>query len=209
MPPPRAPAAQLADAAVAGVRDDPAGRLRLARALYESRPRGSRHLPYRRAMTAFMRWQLRRGLLEPPGAPRPGSPWWRALNEAVLRDIAEACHLDRGRRATPPRPRWRPSSIHPAPDGGALVPRPQRLHRPRVPRQPRPGRARRPGRAVLPQRRAPARALRPCARRGAPARAGLAVAAGAACWATPGSARPGCSCRCRGCCRTATPWATT
>ena len=81
---------------MAGVRDDPAGRLRLAQALYESRPRGSGYLPYRRAMTAFMRWQLRRGLLEPAGAPRPGSPWWRALNEAVLRDIAEARHLVAG-----------------------------------------------------------------------------------------------------------------
>ena len=81
---------------MAGVRDDPAGRLRLAQALYESRPRGSGYLPYRRAMTAFMRWQLRRGLLEPAGAPRPGSQWWRALNEAVLRDIAEARHLVAG-----------------------------------------------------------------------------------------------------------------
>ncbi len=81
---------------MAGVRDDPAGRLRLMRALYESRPPGSRHLPYRRAMTAFMRWQLRRGLLEPAGAPRPGSQWWRALNEAVLRDIAESRHLVAG-----------------------------------------------------------------------------------------------------------------
>ena len=96
MTPPRASAAQLADAAVAGVRDDPAGRLRLMRALYESRLPGSRHLPYRRAMTAFMRWQLRRGLLEPAGAPRPGSLWWRALNEAVLRDIAESRHLVAG-----------------------------------------------------------------------------------------------------------------
>ena len=94
--PPRASAAQLADAVVAGVRDDPAGRLRLMRALYESRLPGSRHLPYRRAMTAFMRWQLRRGLLEPAGVPRPGSQWWRALNEAVLRDIAESRYLVAG-----------------------------------------------------------------------------------------------------------------
>jgi hypothetical protein len=37
-----------------------------------------------------MRWQLRRGLLNPPGDPRPGSPWWRTLNEGLLRDTAEA-----------------------------------------------------------------------------------------------------------------------
>jgi hypothetical protein len=94
--PPGASAAELADAAVAGVRDDPAGRLWLARALYVSGEPGSRHLPYRRAMTAFMRGQLRRGLLAPAGATYPGSPWWRALNETVLRDIAEARYLVAG-----------------------------------------------------------------------------------------------------------------
>lgn len=81
---------------MAGVRDDPAGRVQLMRELYESEPPGSRHLPYRRAMTAFMRWQLGRGLLEPAGAARPGSQWWRTLNEALLRDIAEARHLAAG-----------------------------------------------------------------------------------------------------------------
>ena len=139
---PRASAAQLADAAVAGVRDDPAGRLRLMWALYESRPPGSRHLPYRRAMTAFMRWQLRRGLLEPAGAPRPGSQWWRALNEAVLRDIAESRHLVAGAPGDPSSPAVEAVvRLHPPPVGGVLVPRPQRLHRPRLPRQRRPGRA--------------------------------------------------------------------
>lgn len=87
-------AAQLADADVAAVRDDPAARLRLMRSLYESPLTDSQHLPYRRAMTAFMRWQLRRGVLDAAG----GSQWWRTLNEAVLRDIAEARHLDAGAR---------------------------------------------------------------------------------------------------------------
>jgi hypothetical protein len=99
-----ASAAQLADAAVAAVRDDPARRLQLMRALYESRPSGSPHLPYRRAMTAFMRWQLCRGLLEPGGAPRPGSRWWRALNEAILRDIAESRYLVAGAPGDPTSP---------------------------------------------------------------------------------------------------------
>ena len=51
------------------------------------------HLPYRRAALAFMRWQLRRGLLNPLGGSGPttaGSPWWRAVNERLLRDTAEA-----------------------------------------------------------------------------------------------------------------------
>lgn len=37
-----------------------------------------------------MRWQLRRGLLNPPTAPRPGSAWWRTVNERLLRDQTEA-----------------------------------------------------------------------------------------------------------------------
>jgi hypothetical protein len=48
------------------------------------------YLPYRQAASAFMRWQLRRGLLNPVDSPRPGSPWWRAINERLLYDVAEA-----------------------------------------------------------------------------------------------------------------------
>lgn len=96
MTPERASAAELAEAAVASVGDDPAGRLRLGRALYGSRGSRTRHLPYRRAMLAFMRWQSRRGLLEPLEATRPGSRWWRTLNGAILRDIAESRYLAAG-----------------------------------------------------------------------------------------------------------------
>src|ERR1700741_5293037 len=49
-----------------------------------------RHLPYRRAAMSFMRWQLRRGVLQPPSAKEPGSPWWRAVNERIIRDGCEA-----------------------------------------------------------------------------------------------------------------------
>ena len=49
-----------------------------------------------------MRWQLRRGLLNPASAPTPGSPWWRTLNESLLRDVCEASALAFG-RAGPPR----------------------------------------------------------------------------------------------------------
>jgi hypothetical protein len=90
--PSAAPAAELADMAVAAVRDDPAARLRLMRSLYVGDSR-TPHLAYRRAMTAFMRWQLRRGLLAPADAPAPGSAWWRAVNERLVRDIAEARRL--------------------------------------------------------------------------------------------------------------------
>ena len=101
--PPRS-AADLAADAVARVRDDPAGRLRTMRGLYESRAPGAPHLPYRRAITAFMTWQMKRGLLEPPDAPRPGSPWWRAVNDALLRDTAEARHLSLGAPGEPSSP---------------------------------------------------------------------------------------------------------
>lgn len=37
-----------------------------------------------------MGWQLRRGLLNPFDHERPGSPWWRAVNERLLRDTCEA-----------------------------------------------------------------------------------------------------------------------
>ena len=41
-----------------------------------------------------MRWQLRAGVLERlPFAERPGSPWWRAVNERILRDGCEAVAL--------------------------------------------------------------------------------------------------------------------
>ncbi|WP_157681417.1 hypothetical protein [Mycobacterium sp. JS623] len=84
-------AVAYARSAINSVRDDPAARLALLRRLYEV-PRGvdRGYLPYRRAASAFMGWQLRRGLLNPPGDPRPGSPWWRTVNEGLLRDTAEA-----------------------------------------------------------------------------------------------------------------------
>jgi hypothetical protein len=80
---------------VASVRDDPAGRVALMQSLYEAEPgRPELHLPYRRAALGFMGWQLRRGLLNSPEGESPGSAWWRAVNERLLRDTAEArAHL--------------------------------------------------------------------------------------------------------------------
>lgn len=76
------------------VRDDTAGRVELLDRTY----RGSdRRLPYRRAALSFMRWQATRGLLEPLTEPNPGSPWWRAVNERLLRDGCEGVALAAGR----------------------------------------------------------------------------------------------------------------
>ncbi|OLT11696.1 hypothetical protein BJF78_26465 [Pseudonocardia sp. CNS-139] len=91
-------AAEHALTKVSRVRDDPDARLALMCRLYNGPP-GDRtpHLPYRRAAIAFVRWQLRRGLLRPPDGPRPGSPWWRAVNERLLRDGWEGRALADGR----------------------------------------------------------------------------------------------------------------
>jgi hypothetical protein len=84
-------AAALAAAKVAAVRDDPAARLALAGATYRGPTgRAPRHLPFRHAALSFMRWEVERGVLNALDAEPPGSLWWRALNERLLRDGCEA-----------------------------------------------------------------------------------------------------------------------
>lgn len=83
-----------AEAQVAEVRDDPAARLALiARTYHGPTGRAPRHLPFRRAAMSFMGWQARRGVLDPLDASPPGSRWWRAVNEQLLRDGCEAVAL--------------------------------------------------------------------------------------------------------------------
>src|SRR5918996_6318432 len=82
--------AALARRAVAAVRDDPEGRYRLVESFYDAHP-----VPgpdwYGRSELDFMRWEIERGLLNSPqDRSRPGSPWWRAVNEAIIRDALEA-----------------------------------------------------------------------------------------------------------------------
>jgi hypothetical protein len=94
---------------VAVVRDDPARRLALASTFYDDRPGRASIRSYRRAEMAFMRWQVRRGLLAAPDAARPGSEWWRSVNEGLLRDAWEADRLLAGRPGQASRPsvsRW-------------------------------------------------------------------------------------------------------
>ena len=89
-------------ASVATVRDDPDGRLALMRSQYQVPPDVDRgYLPYRQAASAFMRWQLRRGLLNPIDSATPGSPWWRAINERLLYDVGEARALAFGHPGPP------------------------------------------------------------------------------------------------------------
>jgi hypothetical protein len=95
-------AADYADLSVARVADDPHARLALLYELYEVPRAADRgYLPFRRAAAAFMGWQLRRGLLNAPSGPAPGSPWWRAVNGRLLRDTCEARALAFGRPGEP------------------------------------------------------------------------------------------------------------
>jgi len=94
-----------AEAQVAAVRDDPAARLALMARVFHG-PTGSapRHLPFRRAALSFMRWQARRGVLDPLDASPPGSVWWRAVNERLLRDGCETIALLGGSQGEPSSP---------------------------------------------------------------------------------------------------------
>jgi len=69
-------------------------RLDLLRQLYQVPVEVDRgYLAYRRAASAFMRWQLRRGLLNPDSHAEPSSRSWRLLNESLLLDTSEASAL--------------------------------------------------------------------------------------------------------------------
>ena len=91
-----------AEAQVAAVRDDPAARLALMARVFRG-PTGHapRHLPFGRAALSFMRWQAHRGVLDPLDASPPGSVWWRAINERLLRDGCETVALLGGMAGDP------------------------------------------------------------------------------------------------------------
>jgi len=90
---------------VEAVRDEPAKRLELLERTYHG-PTGQapHHLPFRRAAMAFMRWELAREVLAPMHATTPGSRWWRAVNERLLRDGCEAVARSGGRPGVPSSP---------------------------------------------------------------------------------------------------------
>ncbi|WP_018653226.1 hypothetical protein [Actinomadura flavalba] len=77
-------AAVLAAEHVASVADDVEARVALAAAFYTG-PAAR----YGRAELAFLRWEIGRGVLD----AGTGSPWWRAVNDRLLRDKAEAALL--------------------------------------------------------------------------------------------------------------------
>ena len=94
-----------ARAQVDAVRDDPTGRLALiVRTYHGPTGRAPRHLPFRRAALSFMRWQAQRGVLNSLEGSPPGSPWWRKINERLLRDGCESVALAGGFAGEPSSP---------------------------------------------------------------------------------------------------------
>ncbi len=92
-------AAERAITQVQAVRDDPLARLELCARTYNAPMGGSpAHLPFRRAALSFMKWQVNRGVLASLHTDVPGSPWWRAVNERLLRDGCEVVARSAGLR---------------------------------------------------------------------------------------------------------------
>jgi hypothetical protein len=90
-------AAELATARVAAARDDPAQRLALAANNFEcGLSPGASWRRFARSELAFLRSEIARGVLRRPQGGRPGSPWWRAVNERLLCDTVEATLLAQG-----------------------------------------------------------------------------------------------------------------
>ena len=82
-----------------------------------------------RSALAFMRWQLRRGLLNPIDGERPGGPWWRAVRTTAARQCE-----GRSRLLGHPGPASSPSvepSVGFARGPSPLMPWPPRHDRPR------------------------------------------------------------------------------
>src|ERR1700684_2071652 len=95
-------AAERAIALVTAVRDDPGARFALCARTYEDPTnRSARRLRFRRAALSFMRWQVALGLLVSLDANVPGSRWWRAVNERLLRDGCEMFARRDGLGGTP------------------------------------------------------------------------------------------------------------
>jgi hypothetical protein len=102
-------AADRAESAIAAARGDVGRRLDVAAAFYDEQPGRPPVHGYRRAELAFMRWQASRGVFAPLDSALPGSAWWQAVNEALLRDAWEARHLLGEAAGAPSRPavaRW-------------------------------------------------------------------------------------------------------
>jgi hypothetical protein len=80
----------MAAARIEEVQDSTESRYRLAEAFYKGTGASKELRRYGRAELRFLRWEIDRGVLDPPSADGGGSPWWRAISDTLLRDKAEA-----------------------------------------------------------------------------------------------------------------------
>jgi hypothetical protein len=102
-------AADRAESTIAAARGDVRQRLDVAAALYDRQPGRPPIHGYRRAELAFMHWQASRGVFASRDSARPGSAWWQAVNEVLLRDAWEARHILDAAAGSPSHPavtRW-------------------------------------------------------------------------------------------------------
>lgn len=83
-------AAQMAAARVQAVEASTESRYRLAADFYERGHAATERGSYGLAELNFLHWEIERGVLDVPTGDGGGSPWWRAVNDELLRDKVEA-----------------------------------------------------------------------------------------------------------------------
>jgi hypothetical protein len=81
--------ARIAAARIESVQESAESRYRLAAGFYQ-RGDSQECSRYSRGELSFLRWEIERGVLNAPSAEGGGSPWWRAISDALLRDKIEA-----------------------------------------------------------------------------------------------------------------------
>jgi hypothetical protein len=97
-----ATAAEIAAERVAAARATPIQRLELAARSFDcGLSPADAWSRFARSELAFLRHEIARGVLAHPDAERPGSRWWRAVNERLLHDTAEATLLMQGYAGPP------------------------------------------------------------------------------------------------------------
>jgi hypothetical protein len=89
---------------VEAVPEKPAKRLELLERTIRSDRTGSSPSAVPTGSDGFMRWELARNVLAPLHSTPAGSPWWRGVNERLLRDGCEAVARSGGRGGSPSFP---------------------------------------------------------------------------------------------------------
>ena len=129
-----ASAARTAAATVEAVQGKTYDRFRLAADFYRGGHATGERRRYGLAELSFLHWEIARGVLAPPAVDGGGSPWWRAINDELLRDKVEADRLAAGSGDEPlVADRRAVARVHRRPVRGNLVSRSQRQRRRRLP----------------------------------------------------------------------------